>query len=98
MFEFSVLSEIEPVKCDTGLLRNLNDTADALKIPHLQMASGAAHDTQFMASITRAAMIFVPSKGGRSHSIAEWTEMEHIEKGANVLLNTLLHVAGDGID
>jgi N-carbamoyl-L-amino-acid hydrolase len=98
MFEFSVLSEIEPVKCDTGLLKELTDSAEALKIPHLQMASGAAHDTQFMASITRAAMVFVPSKGGRSHSVAEWTDMDHIEKGANVLLNTLLNIAGDGIE
>lgn len=97
MFEFSVISEIEPVKCDAGLLKDLKDCADALKIPHLQMASGAAHDTQMMAAITRAAMVFVPSKGGRSHSVAEWTDMEHIEKGANVLLNTLLHIAGDEI-
>ena len=59
------------------------------------MASGAAHDTQFMASITRAAMVFVPSKEGRSHSIAEWTDMEDIEKGSNVLLNTLIRIAGN---
>ena len=98
MFEFSVLSEIEPVKCDSGLLKDLKDSAEELNIPHLQMASGAAHDTQMMASITRAAMVFVPSKGGRSHSMAEWTDMEHIEKGANVLLNTLIRIAGDGIE
>ena len=93
-----MLSEIEPVKCDSGLLKDLKDSAEELNIPHLQMASGAAHDTQMMASITRAAMVFVPSKGGRSHSMAEWTDMEHIEKGANVLLNTLIRIAGDGIE
>jgi len=58
------------------------------------MASGAAHDTQIMASITRAGMVFVPSKDGRSHSIAEWTDMDDIEKGANVALNTLYRIAG----
>ena len=94
MFEFSVISEIQPVKCDVGLLRELKQVSDTLKIPSLQMASGAAHDTQFMASITRAAMIFVPSKEGRSHSIAEWTDMEFIVKGSNVLLNTLIGIAG----
>jgi len=95
MFEFTVLSEIQPVKCDPGLIKELKHIADLIKIPSLQMASGAAHDTQFIATITRAAMIFVPSKGGRSHSVAEWTDMEHIEKGSNVLLNTLVHIAGD---
>ncbi|WP_455201259.1 allantoate amidohydrolase [Kaarinaea lacus] len=96
MFEFTVLSEIQPVKCDVGLIKELKGIADSLKIPSLQMASGAAHDTQFMASITRAAMVFVPSKEGRSHSVAEWTDMEHIEKGSNVLLNTLIRIAGNG--
>lgn len=95
MFEFTVLSEIQPVKCDVGLIEVLKSVTDELKIPSLQMASGAAHDTQFIASITRAAMVFVPSKEGRSHSVAEWTDMEHIEKGANVLLNTLIRIAGE---
>ena len=98
MFEFVVLSESHPVKCDLGLLEELKHVADTLKIPSLQMASGAAHDTQFIASITRAAMIFVPSKEGRSHSVAEWTDMEHIEKGSNILLNTLASIAGSGND
>ncbi|MGD8568848.1 MAG: Zn-dependent hydrolase [Gammaproteobacteria bacterium] len=95
MFEFNVLSEIAPVKCDTGLITELKNVTEELKIPALQMASGAAHDTQMMASITRAAMVFVPSKEGRSHSAAEWTDMEDIEKGANVLLNTLAKIAGE---
>jgi len=95
MFEFSVLSEIEPVKCDVGLVKKLKEVAEELKIPSLQMASGAAHDTQIIASIARAAMVFVPSKEGRSHSAAEWTDIEHIEKGANVLLNTMLRLAGE---
>jgi len=95
MFEFTVLSEIQPVKCDVSLIKELKKVADNLKIPSLQMASGAAHDTQFMASITRAAMVFVPSKEGRSHSVAEWTDMEHITKGANVLLNAMIDIAGN---
>ena len=57
------------------------------------MPSGAAHDTQILATITPAGMIFVPSKAGRSHSPAEWTAWEDIEHGANVLLNTLYSLA-----
>jgi N-carbamoyl-L-amino-acid hydrolase len=97
MFEFKVLSEIAPVKCDIGILNTVENVAKSLGIPILQMASGAAHDTQMMTSITRAGMIFVPSKDGRSHSVAEWTDMDDIEKGANVALNTLYRIAGGRI-
>ena len=93
MFEFKVLSEITPVKSDPGIVETVENVCKTLNQPFLQMASGAAHDTQIMATITRAGMIFVPSKDGRSHSIAEWTDMDDIEKGANVALNTLYRIA-----
>ena len=54
------------------------------------MPSGASHDAQVMARITAAGMIFVPSRGGRSHRPDEWTEWPALEAGANVLLQTLL--------
>lgn len=94
MFEFKVLSEISPVKCDRGIVETIENVAKSLNYPLLQMASGAAHDTQIISNIARAGMIFVPSKDGRSHSIAEWTDMDDIEKGANVALNTLYRIAG----
>lgn len=93
MFEFEVLSELAPVKCDPGIVQTIQETANALGTDSLIMPSGAAHDTQMMASLTRAGMVFVPSKGGRSHSPAEWTPWEDIESGANVLLNTLYRLA-----
>lgn len=94
MFEYRVLSEITPVKSDPSVLETIENVCKSLKLPFLQMASGAAHDTQIMSTITRAGMIFVPSKDGRSHSIAEWTDMDDIEKGANVALNTMYRIAG----
>lgn len=97
MFEFKVLSELPPVKCDPGITSTVENVAKSLGIPFLQMASGAAHDTQMMAGITRAGMIFVPSKEGRSHSVAEWTDMTDIHKGANVALNTLYRIASGNI-
>ncbi|HSF28870.1 MAG TPA: Zn-dependent hydrolase [Candidatus Tectomicrobia bacterium] len=59
------------------------------------MNSGAGHDAQVMAKITEAGMIFVPSRQGRSHSPAEFTDWEHIERGANVLLHSLLRLANE---
>jgi beta-ureidopropionase / N-carbamoyl-L-amino-acid hydrolase len=57
------------------------------------MNSGAGHDAQVMAKLSEAGMIFVPSRNGRSHSPAEFTEWDQIENGANVLLHTLLRLA-----
>jgi len=93
MFEFSVTSEIEPVKCDNGIMKIIRDVAQGFDIKPYQLPSGAAHDTQMLASITRAGMVFVPSKEGRSHSAAEWTDMDDIVLGANVMLNTLYKLA-----
>jgi N-carbamoyl-L-amino-acid hydrolase len=93
MFQFEVLSEIEPVKCDAGLVEAVSQTAADLEISHIIMHSGAAHDAQMLAKITKAGLFFVPSKDGRSHSPAEWTDWEDIERGANVLLNTLIRLA-----
>ena len=56
------------------------------------MPSGAAHDAQILADIARTAMIFVPSKGGKSHSPAEWTDWKDIEAGANLLLAALIEL------
>ncbi|NIP73281.1 MAG: Zn-dependent hydrolase [Gammaproteobacteria bacterium] len=93
MFEFEVLSEIPPIRCDPGILEIIQETSQALDAPSLVLSSGAAHDTQMMAGLARAGMIFVPSKDGRSHSPAEWTQWEDIETGANVTLNTLYRLA-----
>lgn len=95
MFEFKVLSEIAPVKCSGSMVEQIKQVTESLNIPSLRMASGAAHDAQMLAGITPTAMLFVPSKDGRSHSVAEWTDLRDIEKGANVLLNTLLRLAGE---
>ncbi len=93
MFEYEVLSEITPVKCDPVIMQTIENAAARQGVKSLRMPSGAAHDTQMMASLVRSGMIFVPSKEGRSHSAAEWTAWEDIEIGANVLLNTLYTLA-----
>ena len=58
-----------------------------------RMPSGAGHDAQNLASVTRSGMVFIPSKGGRSHRPDETSDWRAIERGANVLLHTLLDLA-----
>jgi N-carbamoyl-L-amino-acid hydrolase len=47
-----------------------------------------------MAELTKAGMIFVASRGGISHAPEEHSDWPDIEAGANLLLHTLLEVAG----
>lgn len=88
-FDFEQLSWIDPVRCDPALVEILETSAREAGLEFLRMPSGAAHDAQIMASLTRIGMLFVPSKGGISHSPAEWTDWADIEAGATVLLAAL---------
>ena len=58
------------------------------------MTSGAGHDAQMMQRVAPTAMIFVPSVGGISHNVREYTKPEDLEAGANVLLKVMLELAG----
>ncbi len=51
-----------------------------------RILSGAGHDAQYMAAICPTGMVFVPSRGGRSHCEEEFTALADIEHGANTLL------------
>jgi len=56
----------------------------------LDLPSGAGHDAQNAARFAPAGMIFVPSRGGISHSPLEYTSPEQAANGAEVLYRTLL--------
>ncbi len=75
------------------MIAAVEQSASALGLQSLRMPSGAVHDTQIMASMAPAGMLFVPSKEGRSHSPAEWTAWKDIEASANTLLNALARLA-----
>lgn len=92
MFEFDVLSQVPSVACDPAIVETVAAAADALELRSHRMPSGAVHDAQIMARVAPVGMIFVPSKGGKSHNPAEWTHWEDIEAGANLALQTLLRL------
>jgi beta-ureidopropionase / N-carbamoyl-L-amino-acid hydrolase len=93
-FDFEEINWISPVACDQGLKESILNQAQKLELPYHVLPSGAAHDAQMVALLAPVAMIFVPSKGGISHSMHEWTDWRDIEAGANLMLHTLLEVAG----
>ncbi|WP_440984052.1 Zn-dependent hydrolase [Shinella sumterensis] len=86
------LSDNMPTPGDPLLLDVLDAACEAVGAGHRRMASGAGHDTAFMAKVTRAAMIFVPCLGGRSHAPEEFAEIEDIALGAAVLFNAVIQL------
>ncbi len=85
----------DPVMMDSTLQNAIRRAANKIGCAHMDLPSGALHDAQIMASITPAAMIFVPSMGGRSHSPLEMTAPDDLIAGANVLLQAVLVLAED---
>jgi N-carbamoyl-L-amino-acid hydrolase len=57
------------------------------------IVSGAGHDACNLAAVVPTSMIFVPCEGGLSHNEAEAITSEQAERGANVLLQAMLHQA-----
>ena len=92
--ETKPLARFEPVIFDRGVADLVARTAGKLGHSCRPMTSGAGHDAQMMARIAPSAMIFVPSVRGISHNPAEHTESAHLAAGADVLLHTLLELAG----
>lgn len=94
IIESRSLARFEPVEFDRSLVARVEGAARELGLSVKRMPSGAGHDAQMLARVCPAGMIFVPSVGGVSHNVREFTEARDLEAGANVLLKVLLDLAG----
>lgn len=71
------------------------EKADALGYSSHHMVSGAGHDASYMNMLGDAAMIFIPSIGGRSHVEVENSRWEDCAAGADVLLHSMIESANE---
>ncbi|GLS19725.1 Zn-dependent hydrolase [Labrys miyagiensis] len=92
---FRPISRSEPSPCDGRLRDHLAAAAGELSLKTISLASGAGHDAGFMGRIAPMAMIFVPSREGRSHCPEEWTEPAQCAAGARVLYEAVRRIDGD---
>jgi N-carbamoyl-L-amino-acid hydrolase len=83
----------EPAELDSSVQQTIVQAARKLGLRTRNLASGAGHDAQALARVTRAGMIFVPSVAGISHDPAEHTRWSDCLNGANVLLASALSIA-----
>jgi N-carbamoyl-L-amino-acid hydrolase len=85
-----VLSRFAPVDFDHGLAELIERCARSEGASSLRLPSGAGHDAQMLARICPSAMVFVPSVGGLSHNLAEYTDPGDVAVGAQVLADAVL--------
>ena len=78
---------------DAAVVDTIERAARACGARHRRIRSGAGHDAQYMATLGPTGMIFVPSRGGRSHCEEEFTPIDDIEDGANTLFLAALELA-----
>ena len=83
-----------PTRSSPELVRAIVESSERLGLRYRMMVSGAGHDTQVLArNGVRRAMIFVPSREGRSHSPDEFTPLEDCVRGIALLTETLYRLA-----
>lgn len=84
----------DPVVMDQELQELLARVCGQVGYRSMALPSRAGHDAQKIAAVAPTAMIFVPSRDGRSHCPEEYTAPEQLARGADVLLNALAELAG----
>ncbi|MEM9616464.1 MAG: M20 family metallo-hydrolase [Pseudomonadota bacterium] len=87
-----------PALTDERMRGYIADAAEALGLTSKLMPSGAGHDAQDMARIAPTGMIFVPSKGGISHSPKEYTSPQDMANGADVLVGAIMAIDAQTLD
>jgi N-carbamoyl-L-amino-acid hydrolase len=84
----------EPTIFDKKLVDAVANATEELGYSNRRITSGAGHDACNLATVMPAAMIFVPCKDGISHNELEDATQADCAAGANVLLHTVLTLAG----
>lgn len=80
---------LEPLELDPRLVDTVERAAISEGARTMRMSSGAGHDAMVVGRHVPAAMFFVPSRGGISHSPDEFSDPAHVDLGMRVLATAL---------
>ena len=75
-----------------GYVAAVERVAERSALPWKRLASGAGHDAEILARRVPAAMLFVPSHDGVSHSPLEQTADRYLVQGCQALLDAALEI------
>jgi acetylornithine deacetylase/succinyl-diaminopimelate desuccinylase-like protein len=85
----------DPVSLDGTIVERIFTVSKKEKLKCVYLPSGAGHDAQSFAPLVPTGMIFVPCRGGISHSPEETITYEQAANGCQILLKTLVSLAND---
>jgi N-carbamoyl-L-amino-acid hydrolase len=83
-----------PTHFNPKLIEAVENATKMLGYSHRRITSGAGHDACNLNTKIPAAMVFVPCKDGISHNELEDATQSDCADGANVLMHTVLALAG----
>ena len=86
------LARFCPVEFSPDVVNLIETTANERGYACQRLPSGAGHDAQMFAPNCPTGMIFVPSQGGISHNVKEFTAAAEIDAGLDVLTQVVLQL------
>jgi len=92
-FVSRLVDKTAPVTIAPRIVSLIEEESRTLGYPSMRLTSGAGHDAQILAGACDVGMIFIPSPDGISHAPGERLNWDDLEKGANLLLRTLVRLA-----
>ncbi|MGE3267480.1 MAG: Zn-dependent hydrolase [Chloroflexota bacterium] len=91
--EIENIMDHHPVPMHLEIRAQIEASIQSLRLEYLVMPSGAGHDSEILAPRVPTAMLFVPSRGGKSHTPEEYTPVEQVVPGVQALAGTLHRLA-----
>jgi hydantoinase/carbamoylase family amidase len=92
-FDVMEISSEDPVLLSTHLQKGIQTICENKNLSYQFMQSGAGHDAMNMTRLGPVGLIFIPSVDGLSHHPDEYTEMNDILMGIDVLEEAVLQFA-----
>jgi len=92
-FEIEMIADEDAVTLHSDLVALLEQCCRQRAYRALRMTSGAGHDAMHMARICPSGMVLVPSQHGISHTAAEWTDLDDLTNGVQILVDATFALA-----
>lgn len=85
--------DVKPVQMDVQMGELAQKIAEKKNIRYQPIISGAGHDAQVFGDVCPTTLLFVPSQQGISHSPSEFTSLDDLEVGIDLLTEVLYKLA-----
>ncbi|WP_251552051.1 allantoate deiminase [Neobacillus muris] len=85
--------DVKPIPMDQEMCELAREIAEAKNYRYQDIVSGAGHDSQVFGAMCPTSLLFVPSQNGISHSPKEFTSLEDLDAGIDLLTEVLYRLA-----